>query len=360
MKPLLHDLPTPALLVDLDRLERNVAAMAERADRLGVALRPHVKTHKCVEIGRMQVAAGATGITVSTLYEAEVFATAGFDDITWAFPVIPSRVAQARRLAERIRLGLVVDSPEAVASLAAERFPFEVWIKVDCGYHRCGVDPTTDAAGDLARRIEAAGMRFAGLLSHSGNAYDHDTDQERAAIAEEERARITSVADGLRAESIETRGVSVGSTPAMTAARDLAGVTEARPGNYAYFDLTQESLGACSLDDIALSVLTTVVSSSTEHAVVDAGALAMSKDGGPSAGRAMGRLIEIAGAPVGSAAPELVGLSQEHGKLDRSLAVGTLVRVLPNHSCLTAACFDHCYAVRGDRVEGRWRVWNGR
>lgn len=359
-RPGIESLPTPALLVDLDRLERNLASMAERAARLGVALRPHVKTHKCVEIGRMQQAAGATGITVSTLHEASVFATAGFDDITWAFPVIPSRISEARQIAERVRLGLVVDSREAVEALARERFPFHVWIKVDCGYHRCGVDPATGRAAELARQIEAAGMHPAGLLSHSGNAYDRDTEEGRAEVAEQERATIVALADRLRADGLEPGGISVGSTPAMTAARDLTGVTEARPGNYAYFDRVQASLGSCTLDDCALSVLSTVVSRAGDHSIVDAGALALSKDTGTTGGRSMGLVITVDGAPAEGEAPDLVGLSQEHGKLDRPLPVGTRVRILPNHSCLTAACFDHCYPVRGSRVLDRWRVWNGR
>jgi len=318
-----------------------------------------VKTHKCVEIGRMQLAAGASGITVSTLHEAEVFATAGFDDILWAFPIIPSRVQEARAIAERITLGVVVDSAEGVAALAAEEFPFDVWVKVDCGYHRCGVDPAGDQAGNLVRRIGDAGMRFAGLLSHSGNAYDHRTDEARATIAEQERSAIVGVAERLRGEGIGPPEISVGSTPSMTAVRDLSGVTEARPGNYVYFDVMQTELGACSPEDCALTLLSTVVSASEDHAVIDAGALALSKDAGHSGGASMGRICEVDGARCVDG-PGLVGLSQEHGKLDAHLPVGSLVRLIPNHSCLTAACFNWVHGVRGDHVESRWRVWNGR
>lgn len=357
----IDELATPALIVDLDRLERNITGMAERAAGLGVSLRPHVKTHKCVEIGRLQIAAGARGITVATLYEAEVFATAGFDDLTWAFPVIPSRGDQISELAERVRLGVVVDHPQAVDVVAGLERPVRVWVKVDCGYHRCGVPVEGDAILRLAERIVAAGIELAGLLSHSGDAYAVHGDEARAAVAESERAGIVGAARRLRDAGIDVPGISVGSTPAMTAARSLEGVTEARPGNYAYFDRTQVALGSCTIQDCALTVLSTVVSSSPDHAVLDVGALAMSKDRGPAkhsgdygvlfSSYAEGRVRDDV---------RLVSLSQEHGKLDGPLAWGERVRILPNHSCLTAACFTHVYAVRGERVLDRWRVWNGR
>jgi D-serine deaminase-like pyridoxal phosphate-dependent protein len=355
----IEQLPTPALLVDIDRLQANIDGMARRAADLGVSLRPHVKTHKCVEIAGMQRAAGCSGITVSTLFEAEVFATAGFDDILWAFPVIPSRVRQARELAERVRLGVVVDSAAAVDALAQERFPFEVWVKVDCGYHRCGVDPSGDDALHLVRAAEQGGMRFAGLLSHSGDAYARPGLEARAAAAEGERAAIVALASRIRDAGVDVAHVSVGSTPAMTAVRSLAGVTEARPGNYVYFDRTQVALGSCGPEDCALTVVATVISSGREHSVIDAGALALSQDAGPEPG-VMGELIAVGGEPAPATARVVRSLSQEHGQLDAALPVGTRVRILPNHSCLTAACFTRCWAVRGDEVEGHWRVWNGR
>ncbi len=355
----LDDLPTPALIVDLDKLECNVSAMAARAEQLGVALRPHVKTHKCVEIGQLQVEEGATGITAATLFEAEVFADAGFEDITWAFPMILSRIPQALTLAQRVDLGVVVDSLAAVAALSATQHPFKTWIKVDCGYGRAGIDPAADMAEILVAAIDSGRLRLAGLLSHSGDAYDHDTVEGRAEAAEAERRCLVEVATRLRAAGHEVPALSVGSTPSMTAVRNLDGVTEARPGNYAYFDMMQVRLGSCAVTDCALTVVSSVVSSGPDHAILDAGALALSKDPGlPPA--TMGEIYDDYDAGTLHDDLRVVSLSQEHGKLSRTQPVGTRLRILPNHSCLTAACFPECFVVRGQRVVDRWRVWIGR
>jgi D-serine deaminase-like pyridoxal phosphate-dependent protein len=364
--PTLADLPTPALLVDLDRLEANLGRMQERCDRLGVALRPHVKTHKCVEIGRMQRELGARGITVSTLAEARAFADAGEGDVTWAFPAIPSRLGEAVELARRVTLRLTVDTPEGAAAVeAAAReagVALHLFLEVDCGDHRSGVDPTTaEGAGRtvaLARRIVGSPhLAFDGLLTHSGHAYRARSRAEAAVVAEEERSVMATLAGRLRAESVEVPAVSVGSTPAMTAAADLAGVTEARPGNYAYFDLTQVAIGSCRVHDCALSVLATVVSAQpgAEHAVIDAGALALSKDTG-TGDTGFGRLYESPTSEGLHSELRVASVSQEHGVLSAPLPHGTRVRVLPNHSCLTAACFDQVHAVRGDEVVDTWRV----
>jgi len=353
----IHQLPTPALLVDLDALERNLARMQARCDALGVALRPHVKTHKCIEIGRMQRDLGARGITVATLEEARAFADAGFDDITWAFPVISGRIGEAREIAERSTLRLLVDSRAAIEALERDGFPFHVWLEVDSGDHRSGVDPGSDAAPELARALaDSASLLFDGSLTHAGHTYRAPDEAARRAVAGEERDVMTGLASRLRDVGIEVRGVSVGSTPGMTAVDHLQGVTEARPGNYAYFDATQVELGACEVRDCALTVWASVVSSGRDHAVVDAGALALSKDAGPSGGRpSMGRLFEQY--ETGRLRDErLVSLSQEHGVVGGPLEVGSCVRILPNHSCLTNACFDHVHAVRGEAVVGVWRV----
>lgn len=374
--PHLADLPTPALLVDLDRLEANLARMQERCDRLGVALRPHVKTHKCVEIGRMQRELGARGITVSTLAEARAFAEAGFDDITWAFPAIPSRLPEAVEIARRATLRLTVDSLEGAAAVeaAAEAagMRLHVLLEVDCGDHRSGVDPTTaDGATyalGLARRLAGSPhLAFDGLLTHSGHAYRARSREAAAEVAEEERSVVTALAERLRAAGVEVPTVSVGSTPAMMALSspgDLAGVTEARPGNYAYFDLTQVAIGSCRVSDCALSVLATVVSSppGADHSVIDAGALALSKDAGPGgeASTGMGRLYRSLGSAELAPGLHVSSVSQEHGVLSTPLPHGTRVRILPNHSCLTNACFDRVHAVRGDELVDTWTVERGR
>jgi len=364
----LDDLPTPCLLLDLDVVERNLRQMATRAAALGVALRPHIKTHKCIELGERQRAlsssGGMSGITVSTLYEARVFADHGFGDITWAFPVILNRLAEARALASRITLRVVADSPEAVDALAGLRIPggppLHVWLKVDCGYHRAGVDPAAEESLRLAERIACSpALIFDGILSHSGHAYHGAGRAEIAAIAEEERSVMTGFADRLRAAGVAVPAVSVGSTPAMTAVARLDGVTEARPGNYVFFDRTQVALGSCGVEDCGVTVLASVVSHrpGTGRSIIDAGALALSKDTGPEA-----PAEELMGEILGSDA-RLVSLSQEHGIVEsphRPLAVGERVRILPNHSCLTVACFDEYQVVRGRTVVDRWKIWRGR
>jgi D-serine deaminase-like pyridoxal phosphate-dependent protein len=359
------DLPTPALLLDLDRLEANLARMAARAAALGVTLRPHVKTHKCLEIGERQRALGARGITVSTLHEARVFAEHGFDDITWAFPVILSRLEEARAVSARAALGLTVDGPEALAALERFGHPFPVWLKVDCGYHRAGVDPGSDRALELARSIHGSStLRFAGILTHSGHAYHAVGDAARAAVAEEERHVMVDFAARLRAAGVAVPCVSVGSTPAMTAAARLDGVDEARPGNYAFYDYTQSVLGSCGVGDCAVTVLASVVSSQPggHHSVVDAGALALSKDTGPEHGppATMGQLFADYGRGTLHAERRVVSLSQEHGIVNARLPVGERVRILPHHSCLTVACFDEYCVARGDEVVDRWKIWRGR
>ena len=359
----IHDLPTPALLLDARRVTRNVAGMADRCRTLGVALRPHLKTHKCVEVARQQRDHGARGVTVATLAEAAVFADHGFDDITWAFPVILARVPEARALAERVTLRLFVDGPEAVDALEHTGFPFHVWMKIDCGYHRAGMDPMAPATLALARRLAASRqLTLDGIATHSGHAYLEAGPARIRAAAEQERQTVAELRARLAAEGIAV-AASVGSTPAMAVVEHLAGATEARPGNYVFYDAMQVALGVCTPRDCGVTVLASVVSSQpgAAHCIVDAGALALSKDAGhPGPVAAMGWVFDDYDAGTLRADTYLTGVSQEHGKLSRALPVGTRVRILPNHSCLTVACFDEYCVVDGETVVDRWRIWRRR
>lgn len=360
----IYDLPTPALLLDLDVLERNLRRMSERAANLGVGLRPHLKTHKCVEIGRAQQALGSSGATVSTLYEARVFADHGFEDLTWAFPLAPARATDVADLGRRIRLGVVVDHPAPVDALEAAGAEVRVWIKVDCGYGRVGLPPEAEAVVALARRISAStSLRFAGLLSHSGHAYHARSPYDARRIGEQERSVMVMAAERLREEGLDVEGVSTGSTPTMAHVEQLDGVTEVRPGNYALYDYTQVALGACAASDCAATVLATVVSSSEARgqAIVDAGALALSADRGPAHTRpSFGRLYDDYERGTLRHNARMVSLSQEHGIVDRALPYGERVRILPNHSCLVTACFDAFYVVDGESVLDSWKIWRGR
>jgi len=356
----IHDIPTPALLLDIDTLEDNLRRMSLQCKQFGVHLRPHVKTHKCLEIGLGQRALGARGITVSTLAEAREFVDGGFDDITWAFPVAPGRAGEAAELATRVRLGVVVDSAAAVDGLVETGAPFRVWLKIDCGYGRAGVDPHDSAPLELAEWILNADFELAGLLSHSGNTYRAGSRTEMARIAETERRTMSELAAELTGREITVPDVSVGSTPAMSVYRTLDGISEVRPGNYALYDYTQVLLGSCSVADCAATVLASVVSSSRDRrsSVVDAGALAMSLDTGPAhlGRRSFGEVLDDRSPGSILRNARLTSLSQEHGMLSRALDVGTRIRLLPNHSCLTVACFDAFFVVQGTDVVDTWRI----
>ena len=360
----LEDLPTPALLLDLDVLVRNLERMALRARDLGVALRPHVKTHKCIEIAEKQRELGACGITVSTLYEASVFANHGFRDQTWAFPVIPGRLSEVAALSRDARLGVTVDSIDAVESLMDTGVAAPVWLKVDCGYGRAGVDPGGSLPLAIARLVEdSSDLEFGGLLSHSGDAYSARSTAEIRAVAETERRIMSGLADHLRAQGVTVPHVSVGSTPSMSQVTDLTGVTEVRPGNYAFYDRVQTALGACTYADCAVTVLASVVSSQpgASHCVIDAGALALSKDRGPpDAPPSMGEIYRDYAAGRLAEEARVLELSQEHGIVKGGFSRGERLRILPNHACLTVAHFNTYWVVRGDAVVDRWRVWSER
>jgi D-serine deaminase-like pyridoxal phosphate-dependent protein len=360
------DVETPALLLYRDVMERNLTQMAGRARRLGVALRPHVKTHKCLELGRRQVAQGAQGVTVSTLFEAEAFARGGFTDLTWAFPLDVTHLPHVRRIArDGVTLRVVVDDLETAKGLAGSGL--HVCLKVDCGYHRAGVDPSSRYGLEVARELGAErGLTFDGILSHSGHAYRTRNKPEAAQIAEQERQVMVWFGELLRKDGLPLRGISVGSTPAMVAAESLTGVTEARPGNYIFYDRTMVLIGCCEPEDVAVTVLATVVSHQpgASHFVVDAGALSLSKDLGPAH---LG-LEPVFGAVKDHPELTVASVSQEHGiiraaapaAIEGKFKVGQRVEIIPNHSCLTEAHFDEYIVVERDTVVDRWKIERGR
>ena len=352
------DLPTPALVLDLDVLENNLRVMQARADDLGVRLRPHVKTHKCVEIAELQRAVGAVGIAVSTLAEARVFARAGFEDIVWAFPLNLSRIGEAARLSDEIDLGVTVDSGAAVQALETARRPFSVWLEIDCGYGRSGIPHDSEQVGRLAARIASAErLTLRGCLTHAGHAYAAESPAVVAAVAEEERRAMVDVGRVLRGAGIAPGILSIGSTPGMRRVETLDGVDEARPGNYALYDYSQTRLGSCAVRDCAVTVLSTVVSAGagSSGAIADCGALALSKDLGPDDPPHYGRLYRSPeGGELGD--DRVTSVSQEHGRLSGRHAVGQKIRILANHACLTVAHFDHFEVVRGRQVIDRWRI----
>jgi len=372
----LPDLPTPALILDRGVMDRNIARMAARAAELGVPLRPHGKTPKCGEIGRRLMAAGAIGLTVSTLREAEGYFDAGVADLFYAVALAPAKVARAAALRARgAQLTCLVDHPEAVAAIAAEavgadaEIPLVVEIDVD-GY-RSGLPDRGGALEAMARDIAARpGVRFSGVMSYGGASYGCDP-AAAAGLAERHRAALVGARDRLAALGLGCPVVSFGSSPAVLHARSMDGVTELRCGIHVFQDLFQAAIGACAVGDVAVSVLTTVIGVRPDlgRIVVDAGGLAMSKDLSTQrtphdAGYGLvcdidGRLIEGLFMPATS---QELGIIEARGVAlpYERLTIGTKLRILPNHADMTAAAYDRYAVVDGGRdVVADWERFNG-
>ena len=352
-----EDLPTPAVLVDLDVLAENVARMQRLARDAGVALRPHAKTHKSPEVGRLQLEAGARGLTLAKTSEAEVFAAFGFDDLFLAYPVFGAD--KARRLlalSDRVRLTVGADGIEGARSLgavfAAAGRRLRIRLKVDTGLHRVGVPP--ERAVSVAAEIAGLpGIELAGVFTHGGQGYGAPTPEEVARVGRAEGRALAETAAALREAGLPAAEVSVGSTPTAASAMTSAGVTECRPGTYVYNDRSQVALGSCRETDCAMTILATVVSvPSPDRAVVDAGSKTLSTD-------PMRPVEDGFGAVVGRKT-RIARLSEEHGVMavepGERFRVGDRVRLLPNHACVVANLHDELVAVRGGRVEGRIHV----
>lgn len=375
----LDNLATPVVVVDALRLRRNLRAMQSKADSRGVALRPHIKTHKSVEIARKQLDLGAIGITASKPDEARCFAQAGISSITLAYPVIDARRLDA--LLEATRGGdlrTIADSDEGVSALAqaaaahSRRLP--VYMKVDVGLGRVGVVPGSRRALDLARRIASTNqLEFRGLLSHAGHAYAAVDAEGVRDVARQERTLLGDLARRLHDQAgLAVPELSVGCTPTALACYDeLDGLSEMRPGNYAFLDRMAIAQGLASWDDLALYVLATVVSVNDHYAIVDAGSKVLSSDGGPHGSdrlRGFGAAIlpnVSDSAPSGE--PLLVEkLSEEHGfvalprhgtspQSDRgTIRLGDRLRLYPNHSCPVVNLADRVALLDDRSGSVRW------
>jgi D-serine deaminase-like pyridoxal phosphate-dependent protein len=344
------DVETPALVVDLDRLRANVERMAAVAGSGGLCLRPHAKTHKCVEIARMQVEAGAVGLTVATLSEAGVFAEAGFADLFVAYPVFPvgAKAERLRRLLDRVDLRVGVDGPAGAAAVAeaARDRRARVVLEVDSGQHRTGVHPTE--VEELATRCRSLGLEVSGVFTHGGHSYGGPCAPSHAA-ADEGRA-LAEAHDRLVDAGFDVTVVSAGSTPTTGADRPPQ-VTEERPGSYVFHDRQQLALGACGEDQVALSVAATVVSVRQGRFVIDAGSKALAGDR-PEWLRGHGQVPSLGDATV-------VTLSEHHGVVEgasRPPDVGDVVHVVPNHVCTVVNLFDEYVVTESGSVLDRWTI----
>jgi D-serine deaminase-like pyridoxal phosphate-dependent protein len=372
----IDELATPAALIEDAHLARNIARMQSRMDSLGVSFRPHVKTSKCVEVARRQLAAGARGITVSTLKEAEQFFQAGFEDILYAVSLAPQKVAPALDLRRRgCQLQVVVDSMAAARALTeqAQGEPVPVLIEVDVDGHRGGVAPGSALLLDIGRHLHEQGLTLLGVMAHAGSSYDQRTPAQLLEIAEQERAQAVRAAERLRGAGLPCPVVSIGSTPTALSAEQLTGVTEVRAGVYVFFDLVMAGVGVCSDEDIALSVLTTVIGHQVERGwvLVDAGWMAMSRDRGTQAqpvDQGYGLVCGLDGRLLDGWL--MHAANQEHGiigrrdgqapdDLEQRFPVGSKLRVLPNHACATGAQHADYAWVDGADVRARWPRFGG-
>jgi len=362
----ISEIPTPAVLVDARRLNRNLSAMQSAANARGLRLRPHAKTHKSPVIARMQIERGAVGICCAKLGEAEVFADAGIADIRLPYPLNPVNADRVFALTERVALSFIVDDVAVAqqwSDLAAQRGArLDVLIKVDVGFHRCGIDPHAPSAGGTVRAIAAMpGLRLRGLLSHAGHGYHAASEAELERIAAEEARVLRGLA---AASDTSCEEISVGATPTARFSLQQDGLTEVRPGNYAYFDRTQVALGAARWDDCALTVLARVVSRpAPDRVILDSGSKTLTNDGArgfiPTAGFGAVQRDLFDAEP--DAALVIERLSEEHatvrvGEQGTRLATGDLVRVIPNHSCVVSNLVDAAWMVEDDHAVERLPV----
>lgn len=373
----LTQLETPALLLDAAQMERNIARMRDRLRQHGVLFRPHVKTNKCIEVTQRLMTGGECGaITVSTLREADYFSEYGIKDILYAVCMSPNKLAHALRLRRAgVRLSVIVDSVEMARQLnphaARGEARLDVLIEVDSDGHRSGVAPEAPELLDIAAALRSQGLEVGGVMTHAGESYNCRSLDALRAIAEQERASVVRAAERLRAAGYACPVVSAGSTPTALYAESLAGVTEVRAGVFVFFDLVMAGIEVCRTDEIALSVLATVIGHQKEKGwtLVDAGWMAMSRDRGTEKQRVdqgYGLVCGLDGVPL----PEMVmvGANQEHGIVAHrsgagygpDLPVGSQVRILPNHACATASQFPRYHVLDDEqRVCASWQRFYG-
>ena len=367
---------TPSLVLDELRMQRNIARLRDHLAPLCVSLRPHMKTAKSIDVARQLLSGGNGPATVSTLKEADALFAAGVTDILYAVGIAPHRLGRIQALRQAgCDLSIVLDSveqAEAVVAASAES-AIPVLIEVDCDGHRSGLRSDDDRIATIGRLLVEGGAELRGVMTHAGESYSARGDAELEAFAELERAAAVAAANQLRAAGLPCPVVSVGSTPTAHFARNLDGVTEVRAGVFVFFDLVMAGIGVCSLDDIAVSVLTTVIGHQPDKGwtLCDAGWMALSSDRGTASqpvDQGYGIVCDIEGRPY----PDLIvsSANQEHGIITRrpggeqappELPVGTLLRILPNHACATAAQFDDYTVVPADggllKTWSRFRGW---
>lgn len=353
MSALTH-IETPALLLDRDRLDANIQRMRNKLAAFNVVLRPHVKTNKSLEVTERLFAGGRGPITVSTLREADFFFEAGFTDILYGVGIATNKFAHAAALISKgAQLKLILDNLDTARLLAefaqTSGHIFEVLLEIDCDGHRSGLGPRSPLLVEIAELLRANGVRLSGVMTHAGKSYDSQSIAEIRACARQERAAIVDASQMLTRAGFNLSINSIGSTPTALFTEELSGVTEVRAGVFAFFDLVMAGLGVCKVQDIAVSVLTTVIGHQAEKGwiITDAGWMALSRDRGTArqtVDQGYGVVCDAAGQPIGDLI--VSSTNQEHGIIssragtlepESLLPLGTLLRILPNHACATSA-----------------------
>jgi len=364
----LSSLPTPFVVIDRARLERNITAMQARANAAGVRLRPHAKTHKSPAIAMRQIQAGAVGICCAKLGEAEVFAVAGIGDIRLPYPIHPSNAGRVLALMDQVTISIIVDHLEIARewsrAMTASGRRLRILVKVDVGFHRCGVDPSQPDVVDTIRRMaELSGLEFLGLLSHAGHSYLAKSRAEIERIASYEADVLARIASALRDGGTPVAEISVGSTPTARFIGRQPGVTEMRPGNYVFVDRTQVGLGAARADDCAQSIVATVVSRpAPDRAIFDAGSKTLAADGIRGFGTETGYGLVYPSLDAAQPDPtiQIERLSEEHATArvppTCHLEIGHRVRIIPNHSCVVTNLADELWLVDGGTIVERLAV----
>jgi len=362
----LEDLPTPCLVLDRGILMRNIERMAHALGRNAVALRPHMKTAKSIDVARLVLQGQPGGITVSTLAEAEYFAAHGITDILYAVSITPQKLDQVARLnASGANIIVITDDPDTATAIASHPQPPRALIEIDTGEARGGIGPEDDSLLEIAGRL---GPRLAGVMTHAGHSYGARRVGEIIQIAELERSGVVHAAERLRSAGHAAPIVSMGSSPTAMHAEMLSGVTEARAGVYMFGDLFQAELETHGMDDIAMTVLTSVIGRRPGWLLVDAGGLALSKDRsteGQIKDYGFGLALDLEGRRTyGDAIVRRA--YQEHGLIELDpgrmveFKVGDRLRIAPNHTCMTAAAHDRYHVVDGgDDVLAIWPRVNG-
>jgi D-serine deaminase-like pyridoxal phosphate-dependent protein len=371
----IQDIQTPALLLDLDKFEKNCAFMKDKAKKLNVVLRPHLKTGKCWNFAKIQMTSAAGPATVSTLLEAEYFFDCGVRDMIYAVGITPAKLPRAASLIRRgADLKVLVDNVFTAREISRfcqeNKISIPVLIEIDCDGHRSGVKPDSALLLDIAAALKAP-AKFAGILTHAGDSYKCYGEEACLKAQENERDSLVFAANRLKDAGYPAAIISAGSTPTARFARDWTGVTEVRCGVYSVFDLVMAGLGVCTADDIALSLLVEVIGHQEEKGwvITDGGWMALSRDRGTAAqpvDQGYGLVCDLTGKPV----DDLIvsSANQEHGIISSrsgkplpadKYPVGTKFRILPNHACAMAAQHPQYFVIKDGKLKEIWKRFYG-